>query len=223
MGKEKRIEDRKKGKYKLLHHTIDVSGSPPGKTAFGLFSINRNFMNKFYKDFKAEFPSYTSKRIKASRLKEDELKPIIEFMNSNDIQMRVARLENKDWLKYEKIYKHRKKYFKERMYGLFYSILLKTCSVKYYPYPVTLCKERYLYRPEVAINICKEISNYSNYDFSLSFGDRKVNTELRFADFVAGAAFKLNKNFLNKLENFHFIDIKLHPAHCLKVFGHYEK
>lgn len=223
MWKIKRKKDRTKRNYTALHHGIDVSGGPFQTTAFGLFSINRTFMNKFYKNFKREFPRYLSKRVKASNLSNEELERIVKFFNSNGAHMRVAVFENKDWLNHKKKYAHRKKYFQERIYGIIYCILLKTCSYRNYPYPVTICKERYLSKPEMALKICKEISAFSKYNFSLSFGDRKVNDELKFADFIAGAGLKLDKNFLDKLENFYFINIKIPPIYFLKVFNHYSK
>ncbi len=221
--KERRKKDRIEKKYTALNHAIDVSGSPYQKTAFGLFSINRNFMNRFYKNFKREFPRYLGKRSKASHLSEQELERIMRFFDSNGAQMRVAVFENKDWSDHKNKYAHRKKFFKERIYGILYCILLKTCSYRNYPYPTTLCKERYLSKPEMALRICKEISAFSEYNFSLSFGDRKVNDELKFADFVAGAGLKLDKKILETLENFYYIEIKIPPIYFLKVFNHYQK
>lgn len=220
---EKRKQDRIKKRYTSLNHAIDVSGSPYQKTAFGLFSINRNLMNKFYKNFKKKFPRYLGRKSKASNLSENELKSIIKFFDSSGVHMRVAAVENKDWLIYKEGYSDRKKYFKERFYGIIYCIILKTCSYRNYPYPVTLCREKYLYNPEMALKICKEMSAFSDYNFSLSFGDRKVNDELKFADFIAGAGLKLNKKFLEGLENFYFIDIRIPPIYFLKVFNHYSK
>ncbi|MBN1896155.1 MAG: hypothetical protein JW789_00320 [Candidatus Aenigmarchaeota archaeon] len=217
-----RLQERLAKKYCSLHHFIDVSGGPPQKTAFGLFSINRNSMNRVYKDFRKTFPRYVGKRAKASSLDEEELIKIIDFFNSNGIMMRASCVENGDWLFYKRTYEHRKKYFEERIYGMIYCTILKTVSYRDYPYPVIMCKERYLRRPETALDICKEFSNYSGYHFSLSFGDRKVTDELRFADFIAGSAFKINRKKLENFENFHFIDIKLPRIYCLKAFNYHK-
>ena len=218
--KEKSKSDPAAHRYTSLHHSIDVSGGPPSKTAFGLFSIKRSRMNRFYKDFRKEFPLYMSKRVKASTLKNYEIEKLMRFFSSNGVHMRAAIIQNKDWLRYKKDYEHRKRHFKERMYGIIYCTLLKTCSYRKYLYPVTLCKERYLFRPELAMQICRDLSSYSGYNFSPSFGDRKTNIELRFADFVAGAALKLNKRFLESVDNLKVIELKIPRNYFLKIFNY---
>ena len=210
-------------RYTSLHHSIDVSGNPPRKTAFGLFSIKRSYLNRFYKDFKKKYPLFVSKKAKASTLRVNEIKKILEFLDSENIHMRAIVLENKDWMEFKDKYEHRKRYFNERMYGLIYSTILKTCSYKNYLYAITLCKERYLFKPELSMQICRDVSKSSGYDFSLSFGDRRTNIELRFADFIAGAALKADKKFLDSLSNFHLINLKIPVRYFLKIFNFYSK
>jgi hypothetical protein len=70
-----------------------------------------------------------------------------------------------------------------------------------------MCNENYLNIESVSENL-RRMSRSNDFDFDISTSTAKFNSELKFADFVAGALRKLKRSVLEAFVNYHVIDFK---------------
>ena len=117
--------------------------------------------------------------------------------------MSAIEFSSKKWPKIKEKYKN-KAYIVERVYSLLYFKIIKKYCYKNTKntYMISLCKEN-------NVNIAK-ISNYLNYllkankiNAIVDIGYSRTNTLIKFADFVAVALRKVDKNFLDKKDKYY--------------------
>lgn len=117
----------------VLNLAIDVSGTPKGDVYVGLVSIKTDQINNFEKSFKREFPNlYYRRKYKGSKIKETELKRVIEFLDKNYIFMYANYVSKSDWHYFMNQYPNKSNPI-ERVYSLAYFGLIHGFVYKYYP------------------------------------------------------------------------------------------
>lgn len=199
-----------------LNSYIDVSGNPYEKIVVGLVTFNPHTVTSILKEFRAQYPQFNKAKIKGVKLNARELRTIIRFLNSKNVHMYAITFGNRSWQKYKSTYGERG-FFKEKIFGVLYFMLLSGFAFKKYKYPIVVCKENFMDIEKVE-DYCKKLAKANKYDFDFSTGYAKSNELLKFADFVASACRKCSKAYLKPYKHFHRISSKLPQEYLDKLF-----
>lgn len=189
---------------------IDVSGRPFNNVFVGLSSVCVSHANDIEKEFKKKFDSDYKFKKKASELNKDDLIEVIKFLDENKVHMGSLKINQHNWENWKRIYQE-KQWFKEKIFGIHYTHLLKQFTSPRYiykhKYDVVCCQESYLNINKV-LDVCRRIAGVIDRDFDLSFSNAKHNFSIKFADYVSGACRKVP---IEELKKFRYLKIIYAP------------
>lgn len=208
---------------------LDVSGNITKEDFFiGVIVFNERFRKKFLEEFHEKFPNLKRFKKKGTNLTEQKLKEVISFMNDKRINMTCLlfpnqKLQQTEMLISSKIQTLTGKppvisFFRERILGVLYYYALKSKTYPKYIYEGNVCMETQI-KIDKVLSKLSSISQRDSYQFYLSPNWRRLQHLLKFADFVASAGKRLDREFLNSLSYFEFIAPDINEYDLDHVFG----
>lgn len=190
----------------VLNLAIDVSGTPKGEIYVGLVSIKTDDFNTVRKQFQKNLPEIYKHSKKGTRLKANELKKVIEFLDKNYVYMYVCHITKSDWYFYTNRYKNKSNLF-ERVYALAYFGLIHSWVFKYHPQNLVVCKESYL-DIHLTLKYFQYLAKSNNYTILSNVGYADSNFLIKLADLVASATRKVDKAELVRFEKLKILKFK---------------
>ena len=190
----------------VLNIAIDVSGTPKDDVYVGLVSIKTDQINKIKTLFKKEFPKIYYGKHKGSKLKPDEIRKIIDFLNKNYVFMYSNHISKSDWDYFKNNYPN-KTNFLERVYALSYFGLIHNFVHKYHPQNLVVCKENYL-NINSTLNYLQYLAKSNNYTIMPSVGYADSMFIIKLADLVASARRKLDNKTFKKFYKYNSLNLK---------------
>ncbi len=202
----------------VLNLAVDVSGQPTEDIYVGLISIKTDQIRKITKLFKREFPEiYGSKHRKGTKLSDKELLKIIEFFDRNYIFMYNNHFSQKEWFEWKKKYNN-PSYFYEKIYALLYFGIIHKAVHKQHPQNLIIDKENYL-DIDKTLGYLDYLAKSNGYTLILSIGYSSSSDLIKFADLIAAAGRKVNRNVLKKFPRFQLLELKdLHFKFIERIF-----
>ena len=208
----------------LSDSAIDVSGGPGDHICIGLISFNPHKKAEIIKAFYDGFPELKHSRWKATKLGRKQLHQIISFLGDKDVRMFAVEFTRRDWPEW-RAYLAGEALFFERIYAILYYKLLKQWCWRGeldYEYPVTICEESNI-NIDKAIETCRRLCRGGRINVIFSKSRAKFNPKIKFADYVAGALRKVEKEKLKDIKNYKIVKNKLQSRELNKAFRLYKK
>ena len=214
----------------LYRFYCDISGTiKGGNITIGTVLFNESFRPSFINQFYDEFPKLRSFNRKATTLNQDRLEDVISFIDSKGIKMTCIPLSantmytqkgfvNDEIRRITGREPKPLKDFHEKVLSVIYYYSLRDRAIKKYIYDGQVCIESQIKIERVLSRLC-QLSRRDGYSFNISFNHRRNQHLLKFADFVASAGRRLNKGFLNSLENFNLLNCCLDKKDISYVFN----
>jgi len=216
--------------YKIY---IDVSGTVKGNKDdifVGCILFNDNYRAAYKEKFYREFPSLQSFNKKGSSLNPDKLKNIINHMDQNKIKMSavvlpryiIKRTQNNLKKRIAEI-KHLKgevhlKDFEEKIMGIAYLNAISQLPLRQCQYDCYFCAESQ-FSIQQALVAFDRLRFIRNMRLRPSFTMRRLEHMIKFADFTASAARKIDKSHINQYQNFKYTTCDLADNDLDIVFG----
>lgn len=190
----------------VLNLGIDVSGQPTEDVYVGLVSIKTDQINKIEKLFKNKFPKLYRGKQKGTKLKEEELKKIIQFLDENFVFMYCNYISNSDWFILKNQYKNKANFY-ERIYALLYFGIIHSFVFKHYPQNLVVCKEEYI-NTNATLKYLQYLAKSNDYTIIASIGYANSNFIIKLADLVAAAGRKIPNKNLTEFKKYKLLHLR---------------
>ncbi len=225
MERTKRVNN-----YSNYKFYVDISGRVNKDDIYvGCILMPSSFKSAFIDQFYKEFSELRSFNKKSSDLNNNKLREVIEFMDLKRIKMCCYHLPIQQFQKgigyvtstiknitgKEPINIRNKE---ERLLSLAYFYALRHHAWENCHYDVVCCAETQIKLVHL-ITYLQRHSYMNNYPLHISFNWRRHEHALKFADFVAGAGKKIDKEILNNIAYFRFLDNPIDTRDIYKVFS----
>lgn len=172
-----------------LEFALDVSGTPGNATYFGMVCFDRLRKDAILDGLFRKEPRWMD--VKGRQLRNVDLLNVVQYLNSNGVQMRVLRLTAHDWAFHKKTLQGKEEVV-EKLSALVYYTLIRTVAIRGQRCSVVSCEENQLGSIRRVFFHCKKLARKDQVDLDLYQATDAINDCVKVADFIAAAGSRLS-------------------------------